>query len=136
MNLFLWFNNWLSLKCSIRCTFSAAHSGQKLVFVLRFAFSTFNHLILDSICSPFKYHIYFESFVPFLYCSCLKSLLWFHNWALKDMPLIDFVTFNVSISLIIRFGVRHWFYNGQFSLVQQLQPYSVVLHLNSLLLCD
>ena len=36
----------------------------------------------------------------------------------------------------IRFSVRHWFCSRQFSLVWQLQPYSVVLGLNSLLLCN
>ena len=34
MNSCLLFNNQLSLKCSIRCNFSAKDSGQKLIFLL------------------------------------------------------------------------------------------------------
>ena len=48
MNLFLLFNNQLSLKCSIRCNFLLKHSGQKLIF-LQPIFSTIDHLISDVI---------------------------------------------------------------------------------------
>ena len=51
MNSFLLFNNRLPLKCSRTCNFSAKHSGQKLIFVLPYTFSTIDHLILDAIRS-------------------------------------------------------------------------------------
>ena len=101
-------------------------------------FSTIDHLIL--FWFSFNDHIYFDNSVLFLYCSWLKFLLWFPNRALKDVsartkyilvPL--FPLFSLS-ARYIRFGVRQWFCNGQFSLVRQSQPYSVVLGLNSLVL--
>ena len=49
MNSFFLFNNGLSLTCSIRCTISVKPSEQKLIFVLRYTFSTIDHLILDII---------------------------------------------------------------------------------------
>ena len=142
MNSFLSFNNRLSLKCSIRCNFSAKRSGQKLIFALPYTFSTLDHLILDIIWSSFSDHIYFDNSVLFLYCSWLKSLLWFANRALKDVSarpkyiIVPLIALFSTSSRYIRFGVRHWFCNGEFSLVRQLQPYSVFLGLNSLLLCN
>ena len=134
------FNNQWSLKCSIRCTFLVKHSGQKLIFVLTYTFSANYYLILDVIWSSFNNHICFDSSV--LHCSWLKSLLWFANHILKDVferPNFILVTlyelFSTSAQYI-RFSVRHWFCNGQFSLIQQLQPYLMVLGLNSLLLSD
>ena len=59
MNSFLLFNNRLSLKYSIRCNFSAKQSGQKLIFVLPYTFSTADYLILDF----FYDHIYFDDFM-------------------------------------------------------------------------
>ena len=44
MNSFLFLNNRLSLKCSIRSTFSAKRSGQKLKFDLPDTFSTTDRL--------------------------------------------------------------------------------------------
>ena len=82
----------------------------------------------------------FWQFCASLYCSWSKSLLWFANRALKHgsarskyilVPL--FALFSTP-ARYIRFGVRYWFCNGEFSLVRQLQPYSVVLGLNGLLL--
>ena len=72
-----------------------------------------------------------------LYSSCLKSLLWFQTRSLKDgspWSVWVLVTLYAPISTsarCIKIGVRHWFCHGQFSLVRQLQPYSVVLSLNS-----
>ena len=140
MNSFILFNNRLSLKYTIRCTFSAKHSGQKLIFVVPYTFSTMDRLILDVVWSTFNDHIYFDNSVSFLYCPWLKSSLWFPNRALKDafakpnyilVPL--FALFSTS-ARYIRFGVTHWFCNGKFSLVRQLQSCSVVLGLNNLLL--
>ena len=142
MNSFLLFNNWLPLTCSIRYGFSAKHSRQKLTFALPYTFSTIEYLILDIIWFSFNNHIYFDHSVLYLYCSWLKYLLWFPNCALKDVsarskyilvPL--FALFSTS-ARDIRFGVRHWFCNRKFSLVRRLQPHSVVLGLNSLLLSD
>ena len=117
MNLFLLFNNQLSLKCSIRCNFLLKHSGQKLIF-LQPIFSTIDHLISDVIWSSFNKHIYFDSSVLFLYCSWLKPLLWFANCALKDVstrPKYILVPLFVLLSTsawYIRLGIRHLFCNG------------------------
>ena len=111
MNSFLLFNIWLSSKCSIRFTFSAEHSGQKLIFVLPYTFLAIDHLILDNIFSSFNDHIYFDNSVLFLHCAWLKFLLWFRNLSLKDVSRsfckVDFVTFicvifNISSVYLIR----------------------------------
>ena len=139
VNSFLLFSDRLSLNCSIRCTFSAKHSGQKLIFVLPYTFSAIDHLILDIIWSSFNDHTYFDNFVLILYCSWLKSWLWFANWTSKDVSarpkyiLVPLFALFSTWAWYVRFGARHWFCNGQFSLVRQLQPNSVVL---GLLLCN
>ena len=76
-----------------------------------------------------------------LYIYIYNMLSWFANCALKDVsarPKYILVPLSAlfSTSARFRFSVRHWFCNGHFSLIRQLQPYSVFLGLNSFLLCN
>ena len=78
----------------------------------------------------------------FLYCQWLNSLLWFENSALKDVSArpkyisVPLFALFLTSAWYIRISVRHWFFNGQFSVVLQLQPCSVILGPNTLLWCD
>ena len=54
----------------------------------------------------------------------------------QSIFLLTLVALFSTLNWYIRFGVRHCFCSRQFSLVRQLQPYLVVLGLNSLLLCN
>ena len=49
------------------------------------------------------------------------------------VPLV--VLLSTPVGYII-LGMRYWFCNGQFTVVWKLQPYSVVLGLNGLFLCN
>ena len=141
MNLLILFNNWPSLKCSIRCNFSAKHSGQKLTFVLPYTFSSIDHLILDVIWSSFNNHYiltilcFFGLFMVIIFVVICKP--GFQRCICKTKVYSGtFICVFSTSAWYIRFSVRHWFCSRQFSLVWQLQPYSVVLGLNSLLLCN
>ena len=103
MNSFLLFNNRLSLRYSIRCTFWAKESGQKLIFALPYTFSTADYLILDIFFTT----IYILTILwVLLCCSWLKSLLWFLNYALKDVSTIS--TY-ILVPLFALFSTSDWY---------------------------
>ena len=81
MNSFLSFNNRLSLKCSIRSTFSAEYSRKKLIFFLPYTFSAI-HLFLDSDSFIITYHISLVN-VQINYCN--NNIL---NFDVKQLNVI------------------------------------------------
>ena len=77
------FNNQISSKYFIKCSFSSRHKGQWSILFSHKLFSTIDHLILYCIFASFNYHIYFDKSVFLLCCLWLKSFLWFPNRSLK-----------------------------------------------------
>ena len=75
----------VAIKVFYKMHYFSKHSGQKLIFLFDHILFQQLKLILDIICSAFNDHIHFDTSVPFLYRSWLKSLLGFCYRSLKGV---------------------------------------------------
>ena len=115
------------------------HSSDRLIYV--FDFWSISQFILYWMLFFFKFQMYFNSWVSFLYFSFLNDFLWLLNICLNVRPVIPmyiFVSSFVSTMVWYVTVVVSWHFpcSGQFSLLLQLHSgWALVSWLRTLLLC-